>query len=164
MCQHGRAGNTDTPIDRATCTSIEPGIYLPRFGIRSEVTFISANARRASLELCIRNLAAARLGSFCARLSECSHKMTDQAENVVVSAPDKPEPPLSDRVQVGRPGPRHGAPEDVGTRGNVFCLVGVWSSWAGDAGNLFGSEGGDAFAALIFRYLGTGSFYWLRNT
>jgi hypothetical protein len=92
--------------------------------------------------------------------------MTDQAENVVVSAPDKSREARAIAIGVAGwavPGLGHALQKMWGRALTFFVVVGVLVIvGAGMRGNLFGSEGGDAFAALgYFADLGTGSFYWL---
>ena len=61
------------------------------------------------------------------------------------------------------PGLGHALQKMWGRATTFFVVVGVLVIvGAGMRGNLFRSEGGDAFAALgYFADLGTGSFYWL---
>jgi hypothetical protein len=92
--------------------------------------------------------------------------MTDQAEPVVVSAPDKSREARAIAIGVAGwavPGLGHALQKMWGRALTFFVVVGVLVIvGAGMRGNLFGSEGGDAFAALgYFADLGTGSFYWL---
>ena len=92
--------------------------------------------------------------------------MTDQAENVVVPSPDKTREARAIAIGVAGwvvPGLGHALLKMWGRALTFFIVVGVLVIvGAGMRGNLFGSEGGDAFAALgYFADLGTGSFYWL---
>ncbi len=92
--------------------------------------------------------------------------MTDQAENVVVPSPDKTREARAIAIGVAGwvvPGLGHALQKMWGRALTFFIVVGVLVVvGAGMRGNLFGSEGGDAFAALgYFADLGTGSFYWL---
>jgi len=92
--------------------------------------------------------------------------MTDQAENVVVPSPDKAREARAIAMGVAGwvvPGLGHALQKMWGRALTFFIVVGVLVVvGAGMRGNLFGSEGGDAFAALgYFADLGTGSFYWL---
>ena len=92
--------------------------------------------------------------------------MTDQAENVVVPAPDKARESRAIAIGIAGwvvPGLGHALQTMWGRALTFFIVVGVLVIvGAGMRGNLFGSEGGDAFAALgYFADLGTGSFYWL---
>jgi len=92
--------------------------------------------------------------------------MSDQAENVVVPSPDKAREARAIAIGVAGwvvPGLGHALQKMWGRALTFFVVVGVLVIvGAGMRGNLFGSEGGDAFAALgYFADLGTGSFYWL---
>ena len=92
--------------------------------------------------------------------------MNDQAENVVVPSPDKTREARAIAIGVAGwvvPGLGHALQKMWGRALTFFIVVGVLVVvGAGMRGNLFGSEGGDAFAALgYFADLGTGSFYWL---
>lgn len=92
--------------------------------------------------------------------------MTDQAENVVVPSPDKTREARAIAIGVAGwivPGLGHAMLKMWGRALTFFIVVGVLVIvGSGMRGNLFGSEGGDAFAALgYFADLGTGSFYWL---
>jgi hypothetical protein len=92
--------------------------------------------------------------------------MTEQAENIVVSAPDKKREARAIAIGVAGwvvPGLGHALQKMWGRALTFFIVVGLLVIvGAGMRGNLFGSEGGDAFAALgYFADLGTGSFYWL---
>jgi len=92
--------------------------------------------------------------------------MSDQAENVVVPSPDKAREARAIAIGVAGwvvPGLGHALQRMWGRALTFFVVVGVLVIvGAGMRGNLFGSEGGDAFAALgYFADLGTGSFYWL---
>ena len=92
--------------------------------------------------------------------------MTDQAESVVVSAPHKKREARAIAIGIAGwavPGLGHALQKMWGRALTFFAVVGVLVMvGAGMRGNLFGSEGGDAFAALgYFADLGTGSFYWL---
>ena len=92
--------------------------------------------------------------------------MSDQAANVVVPSPDKAREARAIAIGVAGwvvPGLGHALQKMWGRALTFFVVVGVLVIvGAGMRGNLFGSEGGDAFAALgYFADLGTGSFYWL---
>jgi hypothetical protein len=92
--------------------------------------------------------------------------MTEQAENVVVPSPDKAREARAIAIGVAGwivPGLGHALQRMWGRALTFFFVAGVLVMvGAGMRGNLFGSEGGDAFAALgYFADLGTGSFYWL---
>jgi len=92
--------------------------------------------------------------------------MSDQVENVVVPSPDKAREARAIAIGVAGwvvPGLGHALQRMWGRALTFFVVVGVLVIvGAGMRGNLFGSEGGDAFAALgYFADLGTGSFYWL---
>jgi hypothetical protein len=92
--------------------------------------------------------------------------MSDQAESVVVPSPDKAREARAIAIGVAGwvvPGLGHALQKMWGRALTFFVVVGVLVIvGAGMRGNLFGSEGGDAFAALgYFADLGTGSFYWL---
>jgi hypothetical protein len=92
--------------------------------------------------------------------------MTDQPESVVVSAPHKKREARAIAIGIAGwalPGLGHALQKMWGRALTFFAVVGVLVMvGAGMRGNLFGSEGGDAFAALgYFADLGTGSFYWL---
>ena len=92
--------------------------------------------------------------------------MSDQAENVVVPSPDKAREARAIAIGVAGwvvPGLGHALQKMWGRALTFFVVVGVLVIvGAGMRGNLLGSEGGDAFAALgYFADLGTGSFYWL---
>ncbi len=92
--------------------------------------------------------------------------MSDQVENVVVPSPDKAREARAIAIGVAGwvvPGLGHALQKMWGRALTFFVVVGVLVIvGAGMRGNLFGSEGGDAFAALgYFADLGTGSFYWL---
>ena len=92
--------------------------------------------------------------------------MSDQAESVVVPSPDKAREARAIAIGVAGwvvPGLGHALQRMWGRALTFFVVVGVLVIvGAGMRGNLFGSEGGDAFAALgYFADLGTGSFYWL---
>ena len=92
--------------------------------------------------------------------------MTDQAENLAVPVPDKTREARAIAIGVAGwvvPGLGHALQKMWGRALTFFVVVGVLVIvGAGMRGNLFGSEGGDAFAALgYFADLGTGSFYWL---
>jgi len=92
--------------------------------------------------------------------------MSDHAENVVVPSPDKAREARAIAIGVAGwvvPGLGHALQKMWGRALTFFVVVGVLVIvGAGMRGNLFGSEGGDAFAALgYFADLGTGSFYWL---
>ena len=92
--------------------------------------------------------------------------MTEETQTVV--------PPSTDRAREARaiaigvagwavPGLGHALQKMWGRAIMFFVAAGVLVIvGAGMRGNLFRSEGGDAFAALgYFADLGTGSFYWL---
>lgn len=92
--------------------------------------------------------------------------MIDQAENVAVPSPDKTRKARAVAIGVAGwvlPGLGHALQRMWGRALTFFIVVGVLVMvGAGMRGNLFGSEGGDAFAALgYFADLGAGSFYWL---
>lgn len=92
--------------------------------------------------------------------------MTEQAENVTVSSPDRKREARAIAIGVAGwvvPGLGHALQKMWGRALTFFIVVGLLVIvGAGMRGNLFGSEGGDAFAALgYFADLGTGSFYWL---
>ena len=92
--------------------------------------------------------------------------MTEQAENVTVSSPDRKREARAIAIGVAGwvvPGLGHALQKMWGRALTFFIVVGLLVIvCAGMRGNLFGSEGGDAFAALgYFADLGTGSFYWL---
>jgi hypothetical protein len=92
--------------------------------------------------------------------------MTDQAGNVAAPSPDKTREARAIAIGVAGwvvPGLGHALQKMWGRALTFFAVVGVLVLvGAGMRGNLFGSEGGDAFAALgYFADLGTGSFYWL---
>ena len=92
--------------------------------------------------------------------------MIEQAENAVVASPDKTREARAIAIGVAGwvvPGLGHALLKMWGRALTFFIVVGVLVIvGAGMRGNLFGSEGGDAFAALgYFADLGTGSFYWL---
>ena len=92
--------------------------------------------------------------------------MTDQAENLAFPVPDKTREARAIAIGVAGwvvPGLGHALQKMWARALTFFIVVGVLVIvGAGMRGNLFGSEGGDAFAALgYFADLGTGSFYWL---
>lgn len=92
--------------------------------------------------------------------------MTEQAENVLVSSPDRSREARAIAIGIAGwvvPGLGHALQKMWGRALTFFIVVGLLVIvGAGMRGNLFGSEGGDAFAALgYFADLGTGSFYWL---
>jgi hypothetical protein len=92
--------------------------------------------------------------------------MTNEAEIVVVPSAGKGREARAIAIGVAGwvvPGLGHALQKMWGRALTFFIVVGVLVIvGAGMRGNLFGSEGGDAFAALgYFADLGTGSFYWL---
>jgi hypothetical protein len=92
--------------------------------------------------------------------------MTDQVETAAVPSPDKAREARAIAIGVAGwvvPGLGHALQKMWGRALTFFVVVGVLVIvGAGMRGNLFGSEGADAFAALgYFADLGTGSFYWL---
>jgi hypothetical protein len=92
--------------------------------------------------------------------------MTDEAQ---IAAPPRTETRREARaIAIGVagwavPGLGHALQRMWGRAITFFLVVGALVFiGAGMRGNLFSSEGGDAFAALgYFADLGTGSFYWL---
>jgi hypothetical protein len=92
--------------------------------------------------------------------------MTEEAQNAVTSAPNTRREARAIAIGVAGwvvPGLGHALQKMWGRALTFFVVVGVLVVLgAGMRGNLFSSEGGDAFAALgYFADLGTGSFYWL---
>jgi hypothetical protein len=92
--------------------------------------------------------------------------MTDQVENVAVPPQDRAREARAIAIGVAGwivPGLGHALQRMWGRALTFFVVVGVLVIvGAGMRGNLFGSDGGDAFAALgYFADLGTGIFYWL---
>jgi drug/metabolite transporter (DMT)-like permease len=92
--------------------------------------------------------------------------MTDEAQ--IVAAPPRDTKREARAVAFGIagwlvPGLGHALQKMWGRALTFFAVVGVLVFvGAGMRGNLFSSEGGDAFAALGYLAdLGTGSFYWL---
>src|SRR5258708_36922860 len=95
--------------------------------------------------------------------------MTDQAESVVVSVPDKTREARALLIGVAGwavPGLGHALQKMWGRALAVFLAVGALVTLgAGMRGNLFTSRGNDAFATLgYFADLGSGSFYPLART
>lgn len=92
--------------------------------------------------------------------------MADQTQIAAIPAPDAKREARAIAFGVAGwlvPGLGHALQRMWGRALTFFAVVGVLVFvGAGMRGNLFSSDGGDAFAALgYFADLGTGSFYWL---
>ena len=92
--------------------------------------------------------------------------MTDETQIAGVPPPDKKREARAIAFGIAGwlvPGLGHALQKMWGRALTFFAVVGVLVFvGAGMRGNLFNSEGGDAFAALGYLAdLGTGSFYWL---
>jgi hypothetical protein len=94
--------------------------------------------------------------------------MTDETQIQTVASPPPDRAREARAIAIGVagwvvPGLGHALQKMWGRATTFFVVVGVLVIvGAGMRGNLFRSEGGDAFAALgYFADLGTGSFYWL---
>lgn len=92
--------------------------------------------------------------------------MTDETQIAATPAPDTRREARAIALGIAGwlvPGLGHALQKMWGRALTFFVVVGVLVFvGAGMRGNLFSSEGGDAFAALGYLAdLGTGSFYWL---
>lgn len=93
-------------------------------------------------------------------------QMTDETQTAAIPTPDAKREARAIAFGVAGwlvPGLGHALQRMWGRALTFFAVVGVLVFvGAGMRGNLFSSDGGDAFAALgYFADLGTGSFYWL---